>query len=129
MPSLVKLFAFHRKWWDEFGEGMERDAGYRECGNSVDGSVWTALVWQMFSDMDAGTPGVRPFSMEIKEWSEKEVCWSEKCSGVEISPMTGWRYWRGCGTVGRSCQTVYRHWLGRFAILLGFANFMLSEHT
>ncbi len=57
----MKLFALYRKWWDEFGEGMERDAGYRECGYSVDGSVWTALVWQMFSDMDARTSGVRPF--------------------------------------------------------------------
>ncbi len=27
------------------------------------------------------TPGVRPFSMEIKEWPEKKVCWPEKCSG------------------------------------------------
>lgn len=35
----------------------------------------------MFSDMDARTSGDRPFSMEIKEWPEKEVCWSEKCSG------------------------------------------------
>ncbi len=59
--SLVKLCAFNRKWWDEFGEDIERDAGYRECGNSVDRSVWTVLVWQMFSDMDARTPGVRPF--------------------------------------------------------------------
>ncbi|PBK80024.1 hypothetical protein ARMGADRAFT_950105, partial [Armillaria gallica] len=79
--SLVKLFAFHRKWWDEFGEDIEWDAGYRECGNSVDVSVWTALVWKIFSDMDARTPGVRPFSMEIKEWPEKDVCWPEKYLG------------------------------------------------
>ncbi|PBK65357.1 hypothetical protein ARMSODRAFT_1022462 [Armillaria solidipes] len=60
---------------------MAWDAGYRERGNSVDGSVWIALVWQMFSDLDARTSGDRPCSMEIKEWPEKEVCWSEKCSG------------------------------------------------
>lgn len=37
--SLVELFKFHRKRWDKFWEGVAWDAGYRERGNSVDGSV------------------------------------------------------------------------------------------
>ncbi|PBK84479.1 hypothetical protein ARMGADRAFT_907332, partial [Armillaria gallica] len=77
--SLLELFKFHRMRWDKFWEGMGWDAGYRKRGNSADGLVWTALVWQMFSDMDARTSGDRPCSMETKEWPEKEVCSSEKC--------------------------------------------------
>ncbi|KAK0450462.1 uncharacterized protein EV420DRAFT_736563 [Desarmillaria tabescens] len=79
--SLVKLFKFHRKRRDEFQKGMEWDARCGGCDRSVDGSVWVALVWKMFWDMDARPSGDRLCSLEIEEWPEMEACLSEKCPG------------------------------------------------
>ncbi|KAK0185340.1 hypothetical protein F5146DRAFT_1144540 [Armillaria mellea] len=79
--SLVKLFKFHRKRRDEFRVGMEGDARCGGCGNSVDGSAWTALVWKMFWEMDARPSGDRLCSLEIEEWPEMETCLLQKCLG------------------------------------------------
>ncbi|KAK0436277.1 hypothetical protein EV421DRAFT_1739732 [Armillaria borealis] len=64
--SIIAPVFFHRKR-DEFRESMECDARCRGCGNSVDGSSWTALVWKMFWEIDVRPSGDRPCSLEIAE--------------------------------------------------------------
>ncbi|KAK0209336.1 hypothetical protein DFS33DRAFT_527004 [Desarmillaria ectypa] len=78
---LMKLFKFHRKRRDEFRKGMEWDARCRRCDNPADGSVWTALVWKMFWEMDVRPSGDMLCSLEIEEWPEMDACLSEKCPG------------------------------------------------
>ncbi|KAK0207271.1 hypothetical protein IW262DRAFT_664556 [Armillaria fumosa] len=79
--ALVKLFKFHRKRRDEFRIGMENDARCAGCGNAVDGSAWSALVWRMFWEMDTRPSGDKLCSLEIEEWEQMESCLLQKCGG------------------------------------------------
>ncbi|KAG7439355.1 uncharacterized protein BT62DRAFT_925865 [Guyanagaster necrorhizus] len=83
--SLVKLFKLHRKRRDEFQMGMAWDASCKGCGESVDGSAWTALVWKMFWEMDAKSSGDRLCSLEVEEWPEMLACSEVKCAGCGMA--------------------------------------------
>ncbi|KAK0485534.1 hypothetical protein EDD18DRAFT_699095 [Armillaria luteobubalina] len=82
--ALVKLFKFHRKRRDECHVSMQGEGHTvmcAECGKTVGGETWAALVWKMFWEMDVSPSGERLCSLEIEEWEEMERCLGEKCGG------------------------------------------------